>query len=314
MWAGRKYATPSPHTVLASQDRDIWQGASGCLFHSKVISNLFCLRYTSLTWDSNSSITNFNFWVSSISCFLFSSWSRVRHCTSSFSFRFSSCRAAMIWSFCTSSSVCCSFMHFWVWSKQLSVSPCISSTELSIMLVWYLEVFRKLSTLSHISCAVGRLMSWSSRQFKAIGKRGWFESIFCIWFCRRSISGAISYTLRWPESKCPWWYFRRSAGLGINLVTIWTIKTLNEKQSIFSVYAGVGSIASGGMYASVPGFLLNVDSSKLLNFATPKSVTLALAFPMSNTLLLERSLWMMLLEWRNDRATDISWQMLTCRE
>ena len=92
----------------------------------------------------------------------------------------------------------------------------------------------------------------------------------------------------------------RGPGSGHSRVHTCIMITPSEKQSSFLVYIGGSFSASGGMYASVPGHMVRgvMLGAVPASLDMPKSVTLALLLAMINTLLLERSRWMMSLEWR----------------
>ena len=71
------------------------------------------------------------------------------------------------------------------------------------------------------------------------------------------------------------------------------------KQSSLLEYRGGLTSASGGMQACVPGHMVSgvIRGFMPSSLDIPKSVTFArVPSPISRTLLLERSLWMMLLE------------------
>ena len=77
------------------------------------------------------------------------------------------------------------------------------------------------------------------------------------------------------------------------------VRTPCEKQSSLLEYRGGVTSASGGIYAVVPGHMVSgvIRGFMSSNLDMPKSVTFArLPSPISRTLLLERSLWMMSLE------------------
>ena len=89
-------------------------------------------------------------------------------------------------------------------------------------------------------------------------------------------------------------------GSGNSRVMICMATTPCAKQSSLLVYMGGSLVASGDMYAIVPGHWVRgvIRGVASISLDIPKSVTLALLPAISRTLLLERSRWMMPLEWR----------------
>ena len=151
------------------------------------------------------------------------------------------------------------------------------------------------------SCELGRSFSLYSRQQTAMLSRGWEGSTQSIWALRRSFSGIGTWTGTGP-------YFSSitsllgGPGFGNSRVMIWMVSTPKEKISSFSVYSGGDTRACGGMYTRQPGHCVWFSAACLktscMSLAIPKSVTLALRPAVSNTLLLERSRWMMPFKWR----------------
>ena len=92
----------------------------------------------------------------------------------------------------------------------------------------------------------------------------------------------------------------RGPGSGQSLVHTCIMITPSEKQSSFFVYVGGSLSASGAMYARVPGQIVSgvMAGAAPASLDMPKSVTLALLPAIKSTLLLERSRWMISLEWR----------------